>query len=132
MLIRLMKPRKTSSYLYILFLISIGTFSSVRAMESAQQEVETAMVKSSTIDYDTTSKESQDSLIDFSYRLPLTHFEPLLLLVLGTVLLSIVTGVNIFRSRKVGLHLNSATQASLGSHRKFRARESRGKNNEAA
>jgi hypothetical protein len=120
-----MKFKKTSSNLYILLLITIGIFSSVRAMQSSKQEMETIVAKSSAVDYDSSANDRQGALIDFSYRLPVTHFEPLLLFVFGAVLLSIVTGVNIFRSRKIGFHLNSASQASLESHQKFRARGSK-------
>jgi hypothetical protein len=120
-----MKFRKTSSNLYILLLITIGIFSSVRAMQSSKQEIETVMAKSSAVDYDSSAKDRQGALLDISYRLPMTHFEPLLLFVFGTVLLSIVTGVNIFRSRKIGFHLHSTSQASLESQQKFRARGSK-------
>ncbi len=117
-----MKIKKKASHFFILFLIIVGIISSVRAMQSQKQDLQTAMAKSSAIDFDSRSKGVQESLINFSYRLPVAHFEPLLLLVLGTFLLSIVTGINIFRARKVGFQVNSAR---LGSPRKFRAREAR-------
>lgn len=127
-----MKFKKTASHLFILLLITVGIISFARAVQSQQPELQTALAKSSAIDYDSGTKERLGSLIDFSYRLPMAHFEPLLLFVLGTVLLSIVTGINIFRARKVSFQAHSASPTSLGSRAKFRARKTSSEKNEAA
>jgi hypothetical protein len=127
-----MKSRKTVNHFYILLLIIVGIISSVRAVQSQKQDLQIAPVKSSAIDYNTRAKESPDYLIELSHPLSITHFEPLLLFALGTVLLSIVTGVNIFRARKVSFQVNSASQASPRNHQKLRPQGSRAKNNGAA
>jgi hypothetical protein len=130
-----MKYQKTNSpfYLFLLLIfLTIGTIFSVRTKPTAPQEVQLALAKSNTLQYDDGVQEDRDYGKELSYLVPLIHFEPLLLFMLGTLLLSIVTGVNLVRARKIGLHLHSHSQANLQSHQKFRARNARSRKDSAA
>ncbi|MBI3652039.1 MAG: hypothetical protein HY231_13545 [Acidobacteria bacterium] len=114
--------------LLLFILISVGIIFSLRAKSSAHHTVQIAMAKNHQLTYEPRATETQD----LPLPLPVTHFEPLLLFVLGTLLLSIVTGINLIRSRKSGLRLHTGTSASLESRRKFATRHHRVKKNSAA
>jgi hypothetical protein len=124
--------KKTISSIYLFLLIFAGMVFSSHAEQTQKQDVEIAMAKNSAVDYDKQSKETQNFLTDFSYGLPATHFEPFLLFMLGTILLSIVTGINLFRSRKLGFPLHSVSPADLTSQPKVGAQKSPTQKNEAA
>jgi putative Mn2+ efflux pump MntP len=128
-----MKFLKTTSPFYsflLLIFITVGILFSARAKQPLPQDLQIAMAKTKTID--NPAQESRDYGKEFSFALPLTHFEPLLLFMLGTVLLSIVTGVNLLRSGKINWHLHSHHQTGLRSQQKFRAPTAKAGKNKAA
>jgi hypothetical protein len=130
-----MKYRKTSNPTFILLLIIAGIFFpafSVIAGQASQPDAEVVMAKGNVVDYENRSKEGQKFLSELSYLLPTTHFEPLVLFLLGTTILSIVTGINLLRSRKMGFPLNSAPQADLPGQLNMNPRKSPVEKNEAA
>ena len=102
------------------------------AEQAHMQNAEIAMAKSSAVDYDNRSKEGQSLLSEFSFGLPMTRFEPFLLFILGTILLSIVTGINLLRARKVEFPMHSVHQGDLTKSLKFGAPKSPSKKNKAA
>jgi hypothetical protein len=128
-----MKFLKTDSPFYsflLLVFITIGIIISVRAKPPLQQDLQIAMANNTALDNH--PQEGREYSKELSYALPLAHFEPLLLLMLGTVLLSIVTGVNLLRSRKINWHLHSNSQTTLQSRQKFGAPTAKAKKDSAA
>jgi hypothetical protein len=115
----------------LLFLIAgIAFFAHI--VQTQKQDAEIAMAKSNAIHYDSPSKEGPNFLTEFSNGLPAGHVEPLLLFMLGTILLSVVTGINMLRSRKVEFPLPSVKQANLPGQPEFGAQKSSTQKNEAA
>jgi hypothetical protein len=126
---------KTGNPTFILLLLIAGILISVSPADAEQasaQNAELVIAKSSVADHSNHSKEGQKTLSEFFYPLPTTQFEPLLLLLLGTVLLSIVTGINLLRSRKLGFPLHSPPQREVPGQAAFGARKSPAEKNEAA
>jgi hypothetical protein len=130
-----MKHTKTSSSTFIFLLLVAGIIFSIFSVQAGQEqapEADIALAKSSVVDHNSSSKEGQKFFSEVSYPLPTTHFEPLLLFMLGTILLSIVTGINLLRARKIEFPLHSVGQAKLSGQTKFGGRTPPADNNEAA
>lgn len=128
-----MKHKKTSSSTIIFLLLVAGIIFSIFSVQAGQQtDAKLAMAKSSVVDHNSSSKEGQKYFSEVYYPLPTTHFEPLLLFMLGTILLSIVTGINLLRARKIEFPLHSGGQADLPGQAKFGGRKPSADKNEAA
>jgi hypothetical protein len=127
-----MKHIKTPSPIYLLLPLIAGIIFCACILQVQKQGTEIAMAKSNAIDYDNNSKEGQNFRTEFSYGLPAKHFEPFLLFMLGTIILSIVTGINLLRSRKVAFPLHSVNPADLINQTKVGAQKSPNHKNEAA
>jgi hypothetical protein len=101
-----------SAIILLIFLASAGIILSVYALLLQKQVITVAFAKSRTaISAIGPLKADQDYLTAFFYP-QTTHVEPLLLLMLGTGLLSIVTGIKMIRSRRLRLPLKSTTPAT--------------------
>ena len=127
-----MKHIKTPSPIYLLLPLIAGIIFCAHILQVQKQDTEIAMAKTSAVDYDTNSKEGQNLLTEFSYGLPAKHFEPFLLFMLGTTILSVVTGINLLRARKVAFPAHSVTPADLINQPKVGAQKSPNRKNEAA
>src|ERR1051325_11182239 len=89
-LLTLMKYQKTNSPCYLFLLLTfltVGIIFSARAKPAAPQAVQLAMAKSDTLEVDSGVREDGNYGKEVSYLMPLIHFEPLLLFMLGTLLL---------------------------------------------
>jgi len=127
-----MKHIKTPRPIYLLLPLIAGIILCAHILQVQKQGTEIAMAKSSAIDYDNNSKEGQNFLTQFSYGLPAKHLEPFLLFMLGTSILSVVTGINLLRSRKVAFPVHSVKPADLVNQPKVGAQKSPNHKNEAA
>lgn len=119
------KPLLFPTVFFLLTLITVGLISAARAEALPEHGAQTATAKANTFEADSRAKESRDYASELSARSPLGHFEPLLLLLLGTLLLSVVTGVNFVRSRR--LQLRSVGPTAADAAEEFRARGATGK-----
>jgi hypothetical protein len=129
-----MKHKKTRSSTFIFLLLVAGiifSIFSVKAGQGQHSDAEIAMAKTSVVDPTSSSKEGQKFFSEVSYPLPTTHFEPMLLFMLGTILLSIVTGINLLRARKIEFPLHSVGQADLPGPAQFGGRKPSADKNEA-
>jgi hypothetical protein len=120
-----MKHTKTSSSTFIFLLLVAGIIFSIFSVQAGQgqaPEAKIALAKSSVVDPNSGSEEGQKFFPEVSYPLSTTHFEPLLLFMLGTILLSIVTGINLLRARKIEFPFHSVGQGKLSGQTKFGGR----------
>ncbi len=114
------KPTIIFSLLILFILTSVGIFISVRAMQSQQQD--TLMARTETgqppiyKNHSTARRNYPSELIYLST----THFEPLLLFMLGAGLLLIVTGIKMIHSRKHRLELDSASPTAARTNQPLR------------
>jgi hypothetical protein len=98
---------------FIFTLIIFGIMFSARA-EPYEQGTQMASAKATSLSPDSPAKDGQEYPWVPS---PTAHFEPFLLLMLGTFLLSIATGIKFFRSRKGRLESPPATPLASISER---------------
>jgi hypothetical protein len=127
-----MKHIKTLSPIYLLLPLIAGIIFCAHILEVQKQGTEIAMAKSSAIDYDNNLKEGQNFPTEFAYGLQAKHFEPFLLFMLGTIILSIVTGINLLRSRKIAFPAHSVNPADLINQSKVGVQKSPSHKNAAA
>ena len=107
-------PQKNISLYFFIFLTgSLLIFGiiftlSARAEPYTEQDRQLATAKANSLSPDSRARMSPDLAWEFSSPSPSAHFEPFLLLMLGTFLLCIATGISFFRTRRERAELPAA------------------------
>ena len=124
-----MPPKNITLYSFVFLTGSLLIFGiifsfSARAEPYSEQERQVATAKANSHATDSRSRVSPDLSRDFASLAPSVHFEHFLLLMLGTFLLSIATGINFFRTRRA--HAESPAVAPLaGANERYYGPEAR-------
>ena len=101
----------------LLTVATVGTSLIVREQQNSERDAQANLAKSDTTKVDNLSFNKDGFKTEPSNSTSSTHFEPLLLLLLGTILLAAVAGIQTIRSHRLGLPLNSATPATASLNR---------------
>ena len=110
-----MKSRSSHFLSYILVFISFVTTGILLAQTShPEQDTQDNLITANIAKYDNLPINHDDPNRHGLYSEPSRHFEPFLLLLLGTVLLSVVACINVVRSRGLNLHFHSSSQKTGG------------------
>ena len=107
----------TCSLVLLLIVATVGTSYFVRAQQNSERDAQANLAKSDTPKVDNLSFNKDGFKTEPSNSTSSTLFEPLLLLLLGTILLAAVVGIQTIRSHRLGLPLNSATSATASLNR---------------
>lgn len=110
-----MKSRGRHFLSSVLVFISFVTTGILLAQTShSERDTQDNLITANISKYDNLPINHDDPNRNGLYSEPSRHFEPFLLLLLGTVLLSVVACINIVRSRRLNLHFHSSSQARGG------------------